>query len=71
MQGIALKIAIAMVTKLMTETLLARVLIAMLEAWAKTSENKLDDKVVQAMADALGVPVDFMPKHPYVPGSEQ
>jgi hypothetical protein len=71
MQEIALKIVIAIVTKWMTETVMARVLIACLEAWAKTSENKLDDKVVQAMADALGVPVDLMPKAPYVPGSER
>jgi hypothetical protein len=47
---------------LMTETFLARALIAMLETWSKTTENKLDDKVVKAMADALGVPVDQMPK---------
>lgn len=66
MADIALKIALALVMKLMTESLLAKVLIAFLEAWAKTTVNKLDDKVVQAMADALGVPVDLL-KDPYAP----
>lgn len=56
------KIGIAIIAKLMTETFLARVLIACLSAWSKDTENKLDDKVVAAMAEALGVPVDAMPK---------
>lgn len=47
-----------MLAKFMTETFLAKVLIACLGAWAKGTENKLDDKVVAAMADALGMPVE-------------
>ena len=70
MQEMALRLAIALAMKLLTETVIARVLIAFLESWAKSSENKLDDKVVAAIADALGVPVELLPK-PYVPGSEQ
>jgi hypothetical protein len=62
MQDLALKLALGLIAKLMTETFLARALIAMLETWSKTTENKLDDKVVKAMADALGVPVEQMPK---------
>ena len=52
------KLAVALVAKLITETFLSRIIIYSLEAWAKTSENKLDDKVVAAMADALGVPLE-------------
>ena len=52
------KIAVLLVTKLLTETFLSRLVIYSLAAWAKNSENKLDDKVVQAMADALGVPIE-------------
>lgn len=62
MADLGAKLLVALVAKLMTETFLARVLIACLHAWAKDTENKLDDKVVSAMADALGVPVEAMPK---------
>lgn len=52
------KIGVSLLAKLVTETFLARSLVYTLDAWAKHSENKLDDKVVAAMADALGVPVE-------------
>lgn len=58
MADIAAKIAIALLTKLLTETFLARVLIQLLNAWAETTTNKLDDRVVAAAADAFGVPVE-------------
>jgi hypothetical protein len=58
MTEIALKIGIALAAKLLTETFLARLLIHLLRAWSETTTNKLDDKVVQAMADALGVPAE-------------
>lgn len=56
------KMLIGMIAKFLTETFLAKILIYSLQAWSKDTENKLDDKVVSAMADALGVPVDAMPK---------
>lgn len=62
MQDLAIKILIGLLTKLLSETFIAKLVIASLEAWAKTTENKLDDKVVAAMAEALGVPVEKMPK---------
>lgn len=64
MGEIAAKLLVAIVAKLMTDTFLSRVLIACLDAWAKKTDNKLDDKVVAAMADALGVPVEKMPPLP-------
>jgi preprotein translocase subunit SecF len=58
------KMAIGLLVKLMSETFLAKVLIYTLSHWAKSSENSLDDKVVIAMADALGVAVDDLKKLP-------
>jgi uncharacterized lipoprotein YmbA len=52
------KLAVGLLAKLVTETFLAKVVIYTLAHWAKTSDNELDNKVVQAMADALGVPVE-------------
>lgn len=49
------KVAISMLLKFATETFLAKLLIESLKAWAKTTDNELDDKVVEAMAEALGV----------------
>lgn len=57
-QEMLLKAALMIVVKLLNETFLSRALIAILNAWAKTTENELDDKVVAAMAEALGVPVE-------------
>lgn len=62
MQELAAKLLVGLVVKLMSETFLSRVLIHCLKAWADTTDNKLDDKVVLAMAEALGVPVEAMPK---------
>lgn len=42
-------------TKLLTETLLAKVVVYVLDELAKSTTNKLDDKVVEAVAEALGV----------------
>jgi hypothetical protein len=47
-----------MLLKVMTETFIAKVTIATLGTWAKSTDNALDDKVVAAMAEALGVPVE-------------
>jgi hypothetical protein len=51
-------IAMQMLLKVMTETFIAKVTIATLGTWAKSTDNALDDKVVAAMAEALGVPVE-------------
>jgi hypothetical protein len=58
MQELALKMAMGIFFKIMSETFVAKVLIYTLGAWAKSSENQLDDKVVAAMAEALGVPAE-------------
>ena len=57
MADIAAKMLVALIAKLMTESFLAKVLIACLDSWSKSTENTLDDRVVKAMADALDVPV--------------
>lgn len=58
MQELLLKAALMIVVKLLNETFMSRALIAILNAWAKSTANDLDDKVVAAMAEALGVPVE-------------
>lgn len=55
MSQVLAKVGIAILAKLVTETFLAKLLIETLRAWAKSSENQWDDKVVDAMAEALGV----------------
>lgn len=56
------KIAISLITKLITEKFLARLVIEGLTAWSKTTSNDLDDKVVKAMAEALEVDVSKVVK---------
>lgn len=55
MSQVLAKVGIALLAKLVTESFLSKLLIETLRAWAKTSENAWDDKVVDAMAEALGV----------------
>lgn len=55
MTEIMAKVLIAIITKLITESFLAKLLIEILRSWAKTTANQLDDKVVEAMAAALDV----------------
>jgi hypothetical protein len=49
-------------TKLITETFLAKLLVHTLRAWARTSETAWDDKVVEAVAEALCVEVETLKK---------
>ena len=49
------KIAMGMVVRLITEKFLSKVMIEGLRAWSKQTVNSYDDKVVAAMAQALGV----------------
>lgn len=58
MQDLAIKILIGLAVKILNETFIAKLVIASLDAWAKTTGNEWDDKVVAAMAEALGVPVE-------------
>jgi hypothetical protein len=51
-----LAILVQILTKLLGYEVICRVLVALLEAWAKSSETKLDEKIFLAVADALGVP---------------
>lgn len=44
--------------KLMTETFIAKTIVEIMWSLAKSSKNKLDDKIVGAAAKALNVSVD-------------
>ena len=54
------KIAVSMFIRLITEKFLSKLLIESLKAWSKQTENKFDDKVVEAMQQALGVDPDVI-----------
>jgi 2-hydroxychromene-2-carboxylate isomerase len=55
MSALLAKAAVGIITRLITEAFLAKLTIQMLRAWARGTANIHDDKVVEAMADALGV----------------
>lgn len=52
---LAIKIAIGIATRMFTETFVARMLVHGLQGAAAKTTNKVDDKMVQDVADALGV----------------
>lgn len=53
MSQIIARIGISLVSKLITEIFLSKLIIESLRIWARGTENKYDDLVVQAMAEAL------------------
>ena len=55
MEAILIKIAWGLVGKLLTERLFSNMLIHGVRAWSDKTENVHDDRVVDAMAEALGV----------------
>lgn len=58
------KIGVSMLLKFATESFIARVTVLVLRKWAATSETKLDDRVVEAIADALAVPKEQLDVKP-------
>lgn len=55
MSQIAVKIGWALLSRLLTETFVAKTLVYMLSSVSQSTSNQLDDKMVKAVADALGV----------------
>jgi hypothetical protein len=55
-QSLILKLGVSMLTKLLTERFLAQATCRLLSAWAKSTDNTTDDGIVNAMAEAWGVP---------------
>lgn len=55
MQGIMVKILYGIGARLLTESLLGKLLVYSLWKAIQSTENTLDDKIVTAVADALGV----------------
>jgi len=53
--NILLKVLIGILTKLLTEKFLAEVIIYCLQSLAKSTDNKLDDAIVVAVAKALNI----------------
>lgn len=49
------KLAISLLQKLVTEQFLSRVLYYVVRAWANQTDNLIDDKVADAIAEAYGI----------------
>jgi hypothetical protein len=58
MTDLIAKLGVAMVTKLITETFLSKILVYTLRAWAKQTVNDWDNKVVDAISEAFNVAPD-------------
>ncbi len=55
MSNIMIQLGWALMSKLLTETFLSKALVYSLRSIAESTSNKLDDDMVRAVADALGV----------------
>ena len=55
MTDVAIKLVWLLISKLMTESFLSKALVYCLSAISQSTSNQLDDKMVKAVADALGV----------------
>jgi hypothetical protein len=60
MTALLARIGVSLLTKLITETFLAKLLIEGLRAWARTTANRYDDKVVEAAAAAFGIEAEAL-----------
>jgi hypothetical protein len=49
------KIFLGLMMRLVTETFAAKLVVYCLNELAKSTDNKLDDKIVKAVSDALGI----------------
>ena len=60
MGSLLAKLAMGMVARLMTEVFLSKLLIEGMREWSKQTENKFDDHVTEAAAEAFGVPKEAL-----------
>lgn len=58
MGDVLIKIGWAVLSKLLTEKFLAKAIVYCLQAISERTTNDLDDKMVRAVAEALGVTVE-------------
>jgi len=64
MQDLLLKAAMGLILKLVSEKFLAKAVVYTLRAWSKTTQTEWDDKVTEAMAEALGVEAEVLKSLP-------
>lgn len=55
MSELIIKAAWGLMSKLLTEAFIGRALVYSLSSLAKSTENQLDDQIVGAVADAIGI----------------
>ena len=62
MSQIAIKLAWGLLSRLLTEAFIAKTIVYILSSVSQNTSNQLDDKIVKAVADALGVEVEEVVK---------
>lgn len=60
MTDILARLAVGMLTKLITERFLSKILVYSLSTWSRQTENDWDDKVTKAVAEAFGVETSLL-----------
>ena len=70
MGEIAVKLGWALLSRLLTETFLAKTLVYCLHSISKSTSNDLDDKIVKAVAEALGVRYELSASEPAPPADK-
>lgn len=54
------KLFVTVFAKLLTPEFLSRVLYYIVKSWAKQTDNQIDDKIAEAIADAYGLPKEAL-----------
>jgi hypothetical protein len=62
MSQIAIKLAWGLLSRLLTEAFIAKTIVYILSSVSQNTSNQLDDKIVKAVAEALGVEVEEVVK---------
>lgn len=70
MSNLIVKVLVSMLAKLVTERFFAKTTVYSLRALARKTDNKLDDQIVRAAAEALGVPLPVATVSPAQPVSK-
>jgi hypothetical protein len=57
------KIFVSLLSKVLTEQFLSRVIYFLVKTWANQTDNQIDDKIADAIADAFGVEKQVLVKN--------
>jgi hypothetical protein len=63
MPDVIAKMVVGLMSKLLTEQFLSRVIYFLVKTWANQTDNQIDDKIADAIADAFGVEKQVLVKN--------